>query len=107
VFTELRGPFNVEDFMPKDGPNTTHSKQDVTQISDRLTGIHRISTESQGEGQEPLPMLMLEYLWQNPHGLVAIAFCTTRLDMMSDVARKLYDEIRQSMYLDDEPSVIA
>jgi hypothetical protein len=107
VFTELQGPFNVDDFMPKDGPNTTHSKQDVTQISDRLTGIHRISTESQGEGQEPLPMLLLEYLWQSPFGLVAIAFCTTRLDMMSDVARKLYDEIRQSMYLGEEPSVVA
>lgn len=105
VFTELQGPFNAEDFMPKDGPNTTHSKQDVTQISEHITGIHRISTESQGDGQEPLPMLLLEYLWQSKYGLVAIAFCTTRMDMMGEFARKLYDQIRQSIYIGDQPSV--
>jgi hypothetical protein len=107
VFTELQGPFNVEDFLPRDGPHTTHSKQDYAQMSDRLTRIHRISTESQGDGQEPLPMLLIEYLWQSPYGLVAIAFCTTRMDMMGDVPRDMFDQIRQSMYLGDEPSIVA
>jgi hypothetical protein len=105
VFTELQGPFNVEEFMPKDGPNTTHSKQDITQLSDRIWGIHRIATESVGEGQEPLPLLLMEYLWESKYGLVAIAFCTTRMDMMGNAVRQLWDNIRQTMYIGEEPSV--
>ncbi len=56
-----------------------------------MTRIHRISGESQGEGKEPLPVLLIEYLWQSKYGLVTLAFATTRLDFMSDEARAIFD----------------
>jgi hypothetical protein len=91
--------------MPKDAPSTIKSEQDYVQISDRMTRIHRISGESQGEGKEPLPVLLIEYLWQSKYGLVTMAFATTRLDFMSEQARAIFDTMRQMAYIGEEPSI--
>jgi hypothetical protein len=105
MFHELDGPLNIEDFMPKDSPSTIKSDQDYVRISDHMTRIHRISGESQGEGKEPLPVLLIEYLWESKYGLVTLAFATTRLDFMSEEARAIFDTMRQMAYIGQEPSV--
>ena len=105
MFHELDGPLNIDDFMPKDSPATIKSDQDYVRISDHMTRIHRISGESQGEGKEPLPVLLIEYLWESKYGLVTLAFATTRLDFMSEEARAIFDTMRQMAYIGEEPSV--
>ncbi len=45
------------------------SEQDSALGSNRRTRVHRISGESQGEGKDPLPMLLIEYLWRSTYGL--------------------------------------
>lgn len=105
MFRELDGPLDIEELMPKDSPATIKSQQDYVRISDHMTRIHRISGESQGEGKEPLPVLLIEYLWETKYGLVTLAFATTRMDMMSEEAREIFDVMRQMAYIGEEPSV--
>lgn len=105
TFAELDGPFDIEACMPKDSASTIKSEQDCAQLSDTMWRIHRISGESQGEGKEPLPVLLIEYLWLSKYGLVTMAFATTRVDMMGDVGRDLFDAIREMAYIGEEPSV--
>jgi hypothetical protein len=105
TFAEPDGPFDIEAYMPKDSASTIKSQQDHHQLSDTMWRIHRISGESQGEGKEPLPVLLIEYVWQSRYGLVTMAFATTRMDMMGDKPRELFDQIRQSAYIGEEPSI--
>lgn len=105
TFAEPEGPFDIETYMPTDSPSTIKSEQDYHQLSDTAWRIHRISGESQGEGNEPLPVLLIEYVWQTKHGLVTLAFATTRVDMMGDKPRELFDQIWQTAYIGVEPSV--
>ena len=105
TFAQPDGPFDIEAYMPKDSPATLKSQQDYHQLSDNMWRIHRISGESQGEGEEPLPVLLIEYVWQSKYGLVTMAFATTRMDMMGDKPRELFDQIRQSAYIGEEPSI--
>jgi hypothetical protein len=105
MFRELDGPLDLEEMMPKDSPATIKSDQDYVRINDHMTRIHRISGESQGEGKEPLPVLLIEYLWETKYGLVTLAFATTRLDFMSEEARAIFDTMRQMAYIGEEPSV--
>lgn len=105
TFAQPDGPFDIEVYMPKDSPATIKSEQDYHQLSDTVWRIHRISGESQGEGKEPLPVLLIEYVWQTKHGLVTLAFATTRMDMMGDKPRELFDQIWQSAYIGEEPSI--
>lgn len=105
MFRKLDGPLNIEEFMPKDSQATIKSEQDYVRISDHMTRIHRFSGESQGEGKEPLPVLLIEYLWESKYGLVTLAFATTRLDFMSEQARAIFDTMRQMAYIGEEPSV--
>jgi hypothetical protein len=107
TFAEPDGPFDIEAYMPKDSASTIESQQDYHQLSDTMWRIHRISGESQGEGKEPLPVLLIEYVWQSKYGLVTMAFATTRMDMMGDKPRELFDQIRQTAYIGEEPSVVS
>ena len=107
TFVEPEGPFDIEALMPKDSPSTIKSQQDYHQLSDHMWRIHRISGESQGEGEEPLPVLLIEYVWKTTYGVVTMAFATTRMDMMGDKPRELFDQIRQSAYIGEEPSITA
>jgi hypothetical protein len=106
ALTELDGPFNVEDFLPEDSPSTLHSKQDYEQISEHVYRIHRISVESPGEGQEPLPTLMIEFLFLNRYGVLAGAFTTQREDMMGDKVRNLFFNISQSFFIGEKPAAV-
>jgi hypothetical protein len=105
MFRKFEGPLNIDEFMPKDSPATIKSDQDYVRINDHMTRIHRISGESQGEGKEPLPVLLIEYLWETKYGLVTLAFATTRLDFMSEEARAIFDTMRQTAYIGAESSV--
>jgi hypothetical protein len=105
TFAEPDGPFDIEAYMPKDSPATIKSQQDYHQLSDTMWRIHRMSGESQGEGKEPLPVLLIEYVWLSKPGLVTMAFATTRLDMMGDKPRELFDQIRQSAYIGENRSM--
>jgi hypothetical protein len=105
TFAEPDGPFDIEAYMPKDSASTIKSQQDHHQLSDTMWRIHRISGESQGEGKEPLPVLLIEYVWQSKLGLVTMAFATTRMDMMGDKPRELFDLIRQTAYIGENPSM--
>jgi hypothetical protein len=105
TFAEIDGPFDIETYMPKDSASTIKSQQDYHQLSDTMWRIHRFSGESQGEGRDPLPVLLIEYVWQSKYGLVTMAFATTRMDMMGDEPRELFDQMRQTAYIGEEPSV--
>jgi hypothetical protein len=105
TFAEPDGPFDIEAYMPKDSPSTIKSDQDYRQLSDSVWRIHRISGESQGEGNEPLPVLLIEYVWQTKHGLLTLAFATTRIDMMGEKAAELFHQIWGTAYIGEEPSV--
>ena len=107
TFVESEGPVEIEALMPKDSPTTIQSQQDHHQLSDHMWRIHRISGESQGEGKEPLPVLLIEYVWKATYGVVIMAFATTRIDMMGEKASELFDQIRQSAYIGEEPSITA
>jgi hypothetical protein len=105
TFAEPEGPFDIETYLPKDSASTIKSEQDYHQLSDTAWRIHRISGESQGEGSEPLPVLLIEYVWQTKHGLVTVAFATTRVDMMGDKPRELFDQIWQTAYIGESQSL--
>jgi hypothetical protein len=107
TFVEPDGPFDIEALMPKDAPSTIKSQQDCHQLSDHMWRIHRISGEAQGDGREPLPVLLIEYVWKTTYGVVTMAFATTRMDMMGEKASELFDQIRQSAYIGEEPSITA
>lgn len=107
ALAELPGPFNVEDFMPADSPSTVHSKQEVVQMSEHVSRIHRLSVESPGDGREPVPMLMIEYLFQNRYGVLALAFTTQREDMISSgPVRDIFDAINRTAFIGEEPAAI-
>lgn len=105
TFAEPDGPFDVEAYMPKDSAATIKSDQDYRQLSETVWRIHRISGESQGEGKEPLPILLIEYVWQTKHGLLTLAFATTRIDMMGEKAAELFHAMWGTAYIGEEPSV--
>jgi hypothetical protein len=105
TFAEPDGPFDIETYMPKDSASTIKSDQDYRQLSDTVWRIHRISGESQGEGKEPLPVLLIEYVWETKHGLLTLAFATTRIDMMGEKAADLFHAIWGTAYIGEEPSV--
>jgi hypothetical protein len=105
TFAEPEGPFDTEAYMPKDSASTIKSQQDYHELSEKAWRIHRISGESQGEGEEPLPVLLIEYVWQTKHGLVTLAFATTRVDMMGDKPRELFDQIWQTAYIGESQSL--
>lgn len=106
TLTQLDGPFELERFLPKDSSSTVKSEQDHAEISDNTTRVHRISGESQGEGKDPLPMLLIEYLWRSTYGLVTIAFSTSRIDMMTAQAAELFDQIRQTAFIGYRETII-
>ena len=105
TFAEPDGSFDIEAYMPKDSASTIKSEQDYHQLSDTMWRIHRISGESQGEGKEPLPVLLIEYVWQSELGLVTLAFASTRIDMMGETAQELFDQIRQTAFIGENPSL--
>ena len=105
TFAEPEGPFDIEAYMPKDSPSTIKSQQDYAKLSDTMYRIHRISGESQGEGKDPLPVLLIEYVWLSKLGLVTMAFATTRMDMMGDKPRELFDQMRQTAYIGQNRSM--
>jgi hypothetical protein len=105
TFAEPDGSFDIEAYLPKDSASTIKSEQDYRQLSDTVWRIHRISGESQGEDSEPLPVLLIEYVWQTEHGLVTLAFATTRVDMMGEAASELFHQIWGTAYIGKEPSV--
>lgn len=107
TFVEPEGAFDIEALLPGDTPATIKSQQDCHQLSDHMWRIHRISGESQGEGKEPLPVLLIEYVWKTTYGVVTMAFATTRIDMMGEKASELFDQIRQSAYIGETPSIAA
>ncbi|HTU96033.1 MAG TPA: hypothetical protein VMF14_09360 [Solirubrobacteraceae bacterium] len=107
TFVDTDDPVDIEALMPKDSASTIQSQQDHHQLSDHMWRIHRISGESQGEGKDPLPVLLIEYVWKTTYGVVTMAFATTRVDMMGEKASELFDQIRQSAYIGEQPSIAA
>lgn len=107
ALTPLEKPFSIDDFMPEDSPSTLHSKQDVVEMTEGLYRIHRISVESVAEGRDPVPMLVIEYVYANAQGgVLAAAFATQREDMMGDKIRDLFESIRRSFFLGEKPSAL-
>jgi hypothetical protein len=103
AFSEITGPPAVEDFLPADSDQTRKADVQVTKLSDKVTRVKRLSVESLGEGFEPVPMLLIQYLMETRYGALIVAFSATDLEMMGEWGRKLYRQITDTMFVGERP----
>ena len=104
AFSEkVKGPLSAEDFRIPDSEQTTKSHEEVVKVSDKATLIIRVSTESLGEGTDPVLMLLWQYLIETSYGALVMAFSTTNQQMMGPASRKLYDSIVETGFIGERP----
>ena len=104
AFSEkVRGPLSAEDFRVPDSERTTKSHEEVVKVSDKATLIIRVSTESLGEGMDPVLMLLWQYLIETSYGALVMAFSTANQQMMGPASRKLYDSIVETGFIGEQP----
>jgi hypothetical protein len=103
AFSEITGPPALEDFLPADSEQKREEDAEVTKLSDKVTRIKRLSRESLGEGLEPVPVLLIQYLLETSYGALVVAFSTTDLEMMGEWGRKLYRQITDTMFIGERP----
>jgi hypothetical protein len=104
TFTELDGSLDVDRFLPRDSPGTLTSQRDLVQLSDRVTRFERLSVESPGDGRQRVRVLLVQYLCEAEGGLLALTFSTTRPDMMSAEGRDLFDALRRTASIAEQPT---
>jgi hypothetical protein len=103
AFSEITGSPAVEDFLPADSEQAREADVEVTRLSDKVTRIKRLSLESLGEGFEPAPVLLIQYLIETRYGALVAAFSTTDPEMMGEWGRKLYRQIVETMFIGERP----
>ncbi len=96
---DLAGPPRLEDHDETDAEGRLLARTEVTQLSDQATRVKRLGVEPQGEGKEPLPVLMIQYLMQTRYGALAMAFSTTHEGMFGQRAQDLFLAITQTGYI--------
>jgi hypothetical protein len=100
ALSEVAGPPRIEDHLL---PESGRADQEVTRLSEQVTRIRRLSVESLSPDQEPVPMLMIQYLVQTEYGAMSMAFSTTHHEMFGPSARALYQRIFETGFI-GEPS---
>lgn len=97
AFSEVAGPPVIEDQVP---PGV---KQQVERISDKVTRIQRLSAEALEPEQEPVLMLVVQYLLQTQFGALGFNFSTSNPEMFGQWARQMYRELVKTCWI-GEPS---
>jgi hypothetical protein len=100
ALADVKGPPNPEDFMLAE---TERSTQEVTKISDKATMIRRLSVESLDQAQEPVPMLVVQYLLESQFGALVWAFSTTHHEMFGQWARDMYAKVVETGWIGTKP----
>lgn len=103
AFSEIGGPPAAEEFLIADSQRAVNSRVAVEKLSDTATRITRIGLESPGDGLEPAPMLVIQYLLHTSYGALVIAFSTTNQEMMGRWGRNLYRKIVEMTFIGERP----
>ena len=103
VLREGKGATFGRGLRVPDSERTTKSHEEVVKVSDKATLIIRVSTESLGEGMEPVLMLLWQYLIETSYGALVMAFSTANQQMMGPASRKLYDSIVETGFIGEQP----
>jgi hypothetical protein len=103
ALADVTGPPPVEDYAVADSDRTVRSDREVTQISDRVTQVKRLSLEALEPGQEPTPMLTIQYLMQTRYGALIMAFSTTHKEMFGEWGRGMFRKIAEGIFIGEKP----
>lgn len=101
---DLPWPPELEEGDEHDPDGRLVANTEVTEMTEKAIRVKRMAAEPQGDGREPLPVLMLQYLIQTRYGPLSLAFSTTHADMFGDWGRWLFQEIMLTAYLGEEPA---
>jgi hypothetical protein len=100
ALADVPGPPLLKDYLP---PESARADQALTRLSERVTRIRRLSVEALSEDQEPVPMLMIQYLVKTRYGAMSMAFSTTHPEMFGPSARTLYHRIFETGFIGEAP----
>jgi hypothetical protein len=101
ALSDVPGPPLLEDHLL---PESERADQEVTRLSERVTRIRRLSVEALSPDQEPVPMLMIQYLVESRYGAMSMVFSTTHHEMFGPSARTLYHRIFETGFIGEAPS---
>ncbi len=87
-----------------DAEGNLTASTEVVELSDDATLVKRVSRESLGEGTEPVPMLVMQYLVRTRYGVLAMAFSTTHEGMFGEGGRKLFLQITKTGFIGEGPA---
>jgi len=96
ALSDLPEPPRIEDHLL---PESERADQEVTHLSERVTRIRRLSVESLSPADEPVPMLVIQYLVHSEYGEMSMAFSTTHHEMFGPSARALYQRIFETGFI--------
>jgi hypothetical protein len=100
ALADVPGPPMLEDYLL---PESERADQEVARLSERVTRIRRLSVEALSPDQEPMPMLMIQYLVETRYGAMSMAFSTTHPEMFGPSARTLCHRIFETGFIGDAP----
>jgi hypothetical protein len=89
--------------LTEDSDDSTRGRTEVEVLSDGVTRVERLSVESRGDGHDPVPMLVVQYLIKTRYGAISMAFTTTRDGMFSERGRWLFREVMKSGFIGEQP----
>jgi hypothetical protein len=100
ALSDVPGPPRLDDYLSSE---SERSDQEVTRLSEQVTRIRRLSLEALSADQEPVPMLMIQYLVETRYGAMSMAFSTTHHEMFGPSARTLYHRIFETGFIGEAP----
>jgi hypothetical protein len=100
ALSDVPGPPSLKDYLL---PESERADQEVTRLSEHVTRIRRLSVEALSPEQEPVPMLMIQYLVETRYGAMAMVFSTTHHEMFGPSARTLYHRIFETGFIGEAP----
>jgi hypothetical protein len=101
ALADVPGPPVLKDYLV---PESERADQEITRLSEHVTRIRRLSVEALSPEQEPVPMLMIQYLVETRYGAISMAFSTTHDEMFGPSARTLYHRIFETGFIGEAPS---
>jgi hypothetical protein len=101
ALSEVMGPPDVKEGNETDGNRRTHTE--VTKLSDKATEVRRLIAETVPGLDEPVPILMVQYLIQTRYGAMTTAFSTTNTDMFGKFGRSMFLKITETGFIGERP----
>jgi hypothetical protein len=100
ALSALKGPLGVKEGIDVDGNTRTHTK--VTQVSDKVTQVKRLSAETVPGRSEPIPSMLVEYLIETRYGMLAMAFSTRHQEMLGQWGQSLFFQVTQTGFIGEQ-----